>query len=839
MNSTEEPLAADEPREGRRSRRKLIIAAALAVMVLLAIFVPPLVNLGHYRRSITASMEGALGRPVAVGEMELRLLPVPGIAMTDFTVAEDPAYGYEPVLHANSVVASMRLSSLWRGRLEVSRISLDEASLNLVRSGGGQWNVGSVLLHASQMPNEATGQRYAGAHPRFPYIEATDARINFKNGAEKRPFSLMNAEFAMWQASSGEWRVRLKAQPVRTDLELHLSDAGELQVEGSLHRAESLRTMPVNLQAEWSGAQLGQVSRLLTGGDSGWRGDLDVTATLAGTADDLALKTRVRIDNLRRQEFQPPGTVNVDARCQSRYQHEQRLLGDITCFLPAGDGHFLLTGSVHEGAHPGADLQMEMNQIPAQYPVTLLGLMRPHAGNVTATGTINGSFHLERGAQTTLTGDAATTAVTLTWTGNTLALPELHFGTQAPMVKKPGRRTAAVQSAPVPVAVLLDAFAVPMGEPQPLMVDARLMRSGFVVHLAGAAAVDRLTAVGGNFGFLGTSLTAMGGKGRADLDTTTTGGWVGPLAGSGPAMIPAGSVKVQDVEWRPGFLAAPVEIASADMVMTPSAIAWQNVALHYQGLALRGSVQYPAMCGQPPCAATFAMTAGTMSGAAIETALQRKRPGFLGEVLSGFGSGTGGAWPAMRGTVEWDTLSLGRLEVRKATAAVRVEGARLTLASLDGSALGGTLHATGEMTMTGGTPEWDLDARLIGAKANEAGALFKEHWGAGAANADAHLQMAGWTMANLAASAAGTFHFSWQNGGLAGAAAGSPLARFDRWTAGGTIGNSTLTLTGGGVARAGVVAPVRGKVGFDRHLALTVTTRKGDAAVSGTVARPH
>ena len=107
----------------------------------------------------------------------------------------------------------------------------------------------------------------------------------------------------MWQANADEWRVRLRAQPVRTDLQLHLYDTGELNVEGSLRRALDLNAMPVDLRAEWSGAQLGQVTRLIAGMDSGWRGDLDATVGIRGTVGDLQLQSRVQVGNLRRQEF--------------------------------------------------------------------------------------------------------------------------------------------------------------------------------------------------------------------------------------------------------------------------------------------------------------------------------------------------------------------------------------------------------------------------------------------------------------------------------------------------------------------------------------------------------
>jgi hypothetical protein len=418
MDALEELQPSDELYEARRPPwRALIVVAALIVLLVLAIFLPPLINLGKYRRSLTASMSEALGRPVYVGSMQLRLLPMPGIVMSDFTVDEDPAFGFEPALHAASVVASLRLSSLWRGRLEVSRISLDEASLNLVRNSAGQWSVGSVLLRASQISNAPTGERRVGPRPRFPYIEATNSRINFKDGLEKKPFSLMNAEFSMWQANADEWRVRLRAQPVRTDLQLHLSDTGEMNVEGSLRRAPVLDAMPVDLRAEWSGAQLGQVTRLIAGMDSGWRGDLVATVAIRGTVGDLQLQSRVQIGELRRQEFQPATTLDVDANCQSEYHRIPRTLDNITCFWPIGSGHLLLTGRVPGLAAANADLQLEINQIPASFPAAILGLVRPRAQNVTATGTINGNFHLTSGTGGMLTGDATAAGVSLRYPG--------------------------------------------------------------------------------------------------------------------------------------------------------------------------------------------------------------------------------------------------------------------------------------------------------------------------------------------------------------------------------------------------------------------------------------
>ena len=828
MTVTDEPLAEEAP--PRRRRRRLITLALIAVL-LLAFFVPPLVSLGRYRRSISSSISAALGRPVQVGAIALRLLPMPGITLDGFTVEEDPAFGYEPVLHANSVVVSLRISSLWRRRLEISRISLDEASLNLVRNSAGQWNIGSVLLHASQIPNAPTAQRHPGPTPRFPYIEASDSRIDFKDGAEKKPFSLMNAEFSMWQAGNGEWRLRLKAQPVRTDLELHLSDAGQLRVEGSLLRAADIRAMPVNLQAEWSGAQLGQASQLLTGFDSGWRGDLDVAADIRGTPVDLDLRSHIVVDNLRRQEFQPVSTLDVDTTCSAHYLRPARTLGNITCFLPVSPGHLLLTGSVQAGTPPHADLQLEINQVPVSFPLTLLGRMRPNAQNVSATGAINGNFRLVAAERRTLTGGAEASQVSLSGSGGTLTLPALRFLTSTPPAKH--------RRAPIPPqqnAILLQPFAIPFGEPQPLIVDARLTRAGFALHLDGPASLSRIAAPGATLGLLGRPLSALGAKGRVELNTTTAANWLPSLNGGSSGLATTGSIHVQGAELHPAFLHAPLDVDSADLNLGSEQISWQNAAIRWNGIAMHGSLQFPAVCDQStPCPSAFTLQAPSLSASAIESALASEQRGFFGQIIAdALGGNRSSAWPPLHGSIQCNALTLDHLLLHNATASVSVSGNRFEIRSLDASAFGGSLHGSGALTVDAGIPRWNLDLRLTSAKPAQIAALFHERWGAGTINGNAKLSMTGLTTASLVSTTAGNFYFNWQNGALAHVAASStPLAHFARWTASGSIVNNSAKVTGI-LTRAGRPIPMHGTIGFDRHLDLILP----GTHIGGTLAHP-
>lgn len=839
MNAEEELGEELTPEQRARRRRQLLGIALLVAALLLAIFVPPLVSLGRYRRSITASIAAALGRPVSAGGISLQLLPMPGITLSDFTVEENPAFGYEPALHANSVVVSLRLSSLWRRRLEISRISLDQASLNLVRNSAGQWSIDPILLRASQIPHAPTAQRHAGATPRFPYIEATDSRIDFKDGAEKKPFSLMNAEFAMWQAGGGEWRVRLKAQPARTDLPLQLSDVGELDVAGSLRGAATLQALPVDLNVAWRNAQLGQVSELLTGQDSGWRGSLDVTGRIGGTPGDLRLNSTILIGNLRRQEFQPLSPVDVNATCSGEYLHGQRALHDLTCFLPVAPGHLLLTGNIHGFAPRGADLQLEINHVPAQFPVTLLGLMRASVQNATATGDINGAFRLVVGDQRVITGNATATGVSITNAGGTWALPELHFAAAASTAPQGSHRARATRvgsasggggAVPPPHGILLEPVSIRFGETAPLIAEGSVTRGGFTLHLAGPASMQRLTAPGATLGLLNHALAAAGKKGRAELNVTTSGAWLPPLAGSTEGLIATGVIHVAGLQLRPAFLPAPVAVDSADIAISPQAVTWRNAAIRYQGIALRGSLEHSEDCDQAtPCPASFTLQAAALSGSAIEAALRGRQRGFFDQLFAQAPS----PWPLLEGTVQAKSFDLDRLQLHEATATVSVDQNGLTLKSVDASALGGTVHAAGAMTLTNGVPRWNLDVRCTGIRPAAAAGIFHEHWGAGRFTGETKLTLTGRSTADLEASAAGDFQFVWQNGGLAGVA---PLRHFALWTGSGTVVNRALTLTAGGLSGAGHVMPVRGSISFDRSVDLTIRGRGEPVRIRGTPA---
>jgi uncharacterized protein involved in outer membrane biogenesis len=392
---------------------------ALCVIVLLAagLVLPPLININRYQRRITELIARSLGRPVRLSSVELRLLPMPGFVLHDLSVSENAAFGAEPILSARTVVATVAIWPLWRGKLQISRISVDEASLNLVRTAQGSWNLETLMTGPAQPALTGANLQAQNKTVQFPYLEATNSRVNLKKGLEKTPYSLVNTDLSLWQEQPGEWRVRLRGEPLRSDLSVSReadSGTGQLRLEARLRSAAQLRAMPLHLEAEWRDAQLGQLSRLLLGSDAGWRGDLTADVQIDGNAEAAQTQARLRATGVRREEFAPETPLDFDANCSFQYQHSRNAFRKVSCDTAIGSGRLHVKGDfpgrAAEGSRAGVDgeadagagaeaggeqaeAMLEVSAVPVQAALDLMRTMRSgFAPGIQARGTVNGSL---------------------------------------------------------------------------------------------------------------------------------------------------------------------------------------------------------------------------------------------------------------------------------------------------------------------------------------------------------------------------------------------------------------------------------------------------------------
>jgi hypothetical protein len=520
--------------------RRLLYLALAILAVMLLILLPPYISVNRYQRRIATSIGDSLGRPVHLDKVSLNLLPLPGFTLENFVVEEDPAFGSEPVIRANSVRATLRLSSLWSRRVEFSTISFTDPSVNLVHASNGKWNLESILLHAAHISAAPTAQRQAGPAPRFPYIEATGARLNLKLDREKSPISLTDADFALWLPDPQQWHLRLSAHPSRTDTDI--SDTGILELEGTLSRAPSLGQVPINLRGTWRNAPLGGASRFLLGRDAGLRGEMTLTANAQGTVSNSQIQAHLRLTDARRADFVPAQPMNIDLQCLGEATGDFHAFGDLRCsWPPAGSSDapiLAVTGSVPDLLNPkSANLQIGTPGLPA---ATLLDWLRVASARVpadiTAAGALTGNLSYEP------------TLGSLPWRGDLLvtnaSLINAHAGTTSLVTGEVALHSiaqASPKAAPgkyrKPTPPITDGFqlqpvSLALGGKDPATLEGHFDAAGCTFHLTGMASTARLLALATALPQLGDGLAEVLPTNRATgpyrIDLTATRPWGQP-----------------------------------------------------------------------------------------------------------------------------------------------------------------------------------------------------------------------------------------------------------------------------------------------------------------------
>jgi hypothetical protein len=262
------------------------------------------------KRKINARLESAFGRSVEVGSYSFSLWGRPTIEARSVVVGEDPRFGREYFLRAESLTMSLRWQSLMLGHLELGAISLERPSLNLVRNLEGDWNLAEWLPRLPATPSAATAplstpkssSNSSGTSTalRFTRINVDSGRINFKRGDEKLPFAFVGVTGYLAPEGPGQWRMDLEATPSRAAVVIQ--QAGTLHLSG-LVGGTSSRLRPAALDLAWTEASISDVLRLARGTDYGIRGNLAVLINARADAQDWLLQARAEIREVHRWDL--------------------------------------------------------------------------------------------------------------------------------------------------------------------------------------------------------------------------------------------------------------------------------------------------------------------------------------------------------------------------------------------------------------------------------------------------------------------------------------------------------------------------------------------------------
>jgi hypothetical protein len=283
-------------------KRAIQIVGASVLLLLLIGMVVPYVNADQYGQRLKDSLERSLGRQVDIGRVRFSLFKGPGFSVErddkgpGVVIHEDPAIGLEPIAYVETMEVRPSLLALLGGKFRIASIRLEDASINLVKSGpaeeAGRWNFTS-FVDRSVMSS-------------MPAVHIRNGRINFKFGDTKSIFYLTETDLdilppaRVGSGAGGGWNVSCTGQPARTDRTGH--GLGLFSLKG--HWFVAPERVDLDLTLDRTG--LGEWTALLRGEVGAVHGTVTSRLHLGGPIHNIGIAGRLTIEDIHRWDLLPP-----------------------------------------------------------------------------------------------------------------------------------------------------------------------------------------------------------------------------------------------------------------------------------------------------------------------------------------------------------------------------------------------------------------------------------------------------------------------------------------------------------------------------------------------------
>lgn len=823
---------------GKRTR----IYLAIAIVIGLGFLVPPSINLNRFRATLSESLSRSLGRQVSAQDVRLRLLPLPGFTFRQLRISDDE-FSAEPILQTGDEegVATLRISSLWRGRLEIASVSLTQASLNLVRSESGHWNLEHLVNRAAQVPSAPTSKKQPEWRARFPYIEIKESRINFKFGPEKKPFALSDAQFALWLAAENRWNVRLKAVPLRTDESV--TDTGMIKISGSFDRAPEFAKTPFHFQFNWEQPEVNAIAQIARGEDPGWRGAVDLNADLKGTPANFTTRLDANVEELRRYDIARSAPFNLHFRCEQQFRAKVVESGakdqlDFDCKAPLGSGAFTAQGELHPlGKSPQYSVRLVASQVPVASLVrAILHAKSTLSDDLSADGVVDGSWTIE--------GSAGAPAI---WNGTltaTNAVLRSHVLEQALVFPKsvafnfePAQNpTAAVRHNEVTIPysrAVLQPVTLDLGGDARL--SAMLDGNGYDIELNGAVSWQRLMQLARAIGLHPPSADL---KGSGEIDAHYSGEWrhFSPPMVSAEARIRSASVRLR------GF-SEPLHVKDGTLLFAGNNFSAHGLQASFPQakIGFVASIKGSRNCQRYlACNLDFTLEADQVRETGLKDVLSAPNSGIN---LPFFNSGREfeAKWlleiPSS-GTISIKHLNLQQIRANNTNAELQIADGKLHIRRWTADVFAGKLSGEGELDLSEKVPVVTAAGSLQRVRLDQLDAGRSETPPTGNLDLTYRLMMRGLNADELASSLVGSGGFSWHNGSIqaaTAAAGGSEILNFGLWSGTFTLGRQRVALEDTKMLLASGVRDISGEIALNREWNIRLVKTEG----SGVLAREN
>lgn len=838
----------------------ILVVAAVVCGFILSRWVASSTN--HAR--LTAQLEQAFGRPVEVGSYDIAWLPLPGIEANQVTIGEDPRFGNEYLLRAESVVASVRWTALLAGRFELGTLKFVRPSLNVVRLPDGRWNLESWLpgpAVAAEMKQRGIAASPAKPVAHLSRIEIESGRINFRRGDDVKPFALTDVTGSIEQSSAGRWQISLEALPERATV--HLQESGTLQLRGAI-AGTSARLQPADLTLTWSDASAADALRLLLGNDPGIRGtlDLQLTARTNLLAAPMPAPSQwnfdlgVQVADLHRWDL-PSQQIDprVSLRVSGGWQAGAATLQVKQCLLEGSRSKISATGTVDWSSQITPHLSIAPSEISAS---DLLDAYRAFTPDVANNLAVDGTLHVHGGIDGFTRREISLEAESeqnIFRIGNTPLFEADHFMLNTSPATAAGALSFLLRSRAAIVGEIAPADSA--AEPSPeVSVVASAVPTAASSHAAtsvtAAQPLQYTLRVDGKLSHTESWLDAARAIGKPlNSGWDATGGlelhlgWQWFAGQSFPR--PNGALIAHGLNVRLPLVNQPIELADAKLDLSAgerrvTVTRAASLGTHWQGTMTWQESTAPLW--------QFDLSAEQLDAAELDRWLgPRARPGFLTRLLSPAPT-TRLVPPApgtlhARGRVRVAKFSVAPLEAQNMQAQVEINGRMLDASQVQAQLYGGTVSGALEAKLTS-VPAYRFTGRVDGASAAamavESDALARKI--AGSLSGNVEISTHGIGRVQLLDSLEARGRFTLTRAEIDGldlkgesSAATNGVSRFALVQAGYTLARREIDLQNLIIGSAAENYQGTGRIDFSRHLDLDLHPATAASSTTTTIAQ--
>ena len=165
-------------------RPVLILIITLAVLLVIVLAIPFLVDANQFRPAIESNLTKSLRRDVKISDLKLNIWSGT-VTASGLSVAEDPAFGQTSFLRAKALTLSIDLwQALISHKLNVRGIDIDSPEIALIQTPAGLWNFSS-LGAASSAPTQAASSNSGNLDLSVKSLKIHGALLSLTQGTAK------------------------------------------------------------------------------------------------------------------------------------------------------------------------------------------------------------------------------------------------------------------------------------------------------------------------------------------------------------------------------------------------------------------------------------------------------------------------------------------------------------------------------------------------------------------------------------------------------------------------------------------------------------------------------